>query len=583
MSKHKLYNSGNRIIKYRAHKRSNMYITLILFISVATTGCMGFHHTDTYVEELFEEKKYEEITSRFSLVLMLEHEKYDDVYMLAYSYYSLEKYEDALSTIDTIIDKKDDFIVRKLKYDTLYDMGEYDKAEEFLNEILNGYEETFDTIDMESKMEYCYFLVSASRNHKAIQKYKTLISEDTDPYYLDLIYNNMAWAYINIDDYENAVIYCKKSLEISPDDSITLLNLARSYQKLDNIEEAEQAYRDAYSSDHDRITALYELGTLLQNKDEKDIDELIQLWEAYTTLDPTNENGWINLYEIYIEASMEEKSIVTLKKIVDMVPDYSDYVQLLLKYYDENGDTTSYDNLLVQYRLETSSTEVDNLIALYTYKYKSHEEGLKLMADILEENKEYMWSSYNLIETMYLDNDESFDDIINLVDEKYGSDTRMDIEEELYYDYDDSKGLKELAYRMIEKNGESSYAYEILGDISYYDDQYKDAYDSYTKALTLGESMEYVQMNLLDCEISLKLIDDAIGRLSKISEQNDSPILNVHKARIEYLSGNENQAIDDLILAIKESGSILYILDDYEEIKAIKDNDRVLEVIEEDY
>lgn len=583
MSKYKFNNWKHLIFKFTSHKRRYISIILILCISVSITGCMGFNHTATYVDELFEEKKYEDIITKFSLDLMLENEKYDDVYMLAYSYYSLEKYEDALGTVETIIDKKDDFTVRKLKYDILYGMGEYDKADEFLDEILIRYEDKFDTIDMDSKMEYCYFLVSASKNHKAIKKYKTLISEDTDPYYLDLIYNNMAWAYINIDDYENAVLYSKKSLEISPDDSITLLNLARSYQNLDKIEEAEQAYRDAYSADHERITALYELGTLLHNKEEKDIDDLIQLWEAYTILDPSNENGWINLYEIYNEASMEEKSIDTLKKIVDMVPNYSYYVQLLLKYYDENGDETSYDNLLVQYRLETSSAEVDNLVALYTYKYKSREEGLKLMEDILDDNKEYMWSSYGLIETMYLDGDESFNDIINLVDDKYESDTRMDIEEELYYDYDDTKRLKELAYKMIEKNGESSYVYEILGDISYYENQYNDAYDLYSKAFELGESMEYVQMNLLDCEINLKMVDDARNRFAKISEQNDSPILNVHKARIEVLSGNMNQGIDDLISAIKESGSILYILDDYEEIKAIKDNDRVRKVIEEYY
>lgn len=113
-------------------------------------------------------------------------------------------------------------------------------------------------------------------------------------------YNSMGWVYQNLDEFEKAEEYYKKSIEATPSFLAAIYNLATLYTKeLPNIEKAKQLYTAALEIDYP--DASYELGNLAYQH-EDNLKEARNLYKKSIASDPyCNCGPYIMLANVELE------------------------------------------------------------------------------------------------------------------------------------------------------------------------------------------------------------------------------------------------------------------------------------------
>ncbi|MCI0469974.1 MAG: tetratricopeptide repeat protein, partial [Nitrospirae bacterium] len=141
--------------------------------------------------------------------------------------------------------------------------------------------------------ELGYIYNDSGEPKKAIQYYTRAASL----YPKKDVLNNLGLAYSKIDDYANAEIWYKKSLELDPNYAIALNGLGLVKWKQKDYSDAEYWYKKAIRADSKYYLAYYNLGILYEA--QKDYDESIKHYKKAIDLEPKYTNSMINLGLLY--------------------------------------------------------------------------------------------------------------------------------------------------------------------------------------------------------------------------------------------------------------------------------------------
>ncbi len=560
------------------NKHSKKFITLLVLLSISLSGCGLEALISDGIVSLYDNQRYQELIDSIDSEKLINSDDHDSMWRLSSSYYHVGLHEEALKYVNKALLIEDIMRYRILKYNILESLDYYDEQMELVADTLGGYSEDYESLSIDEKVNYCYFLILDYKNEEAIEKYEAILDEVSEIELKDTIFNNIAWASLNIRDYDKAKDYSLKSLEINPNDSITLTNLGNSYYGLSEYESAREIYIEAIENNPNNSFAVYGMANTLEELED---EAYIDYWKNYNVLQPFDFEGLQALYNYYVEISDDENSLIMLEKIVELKPGYDYYVKELMSRYSDLESHKNINNLLDNYKKVNGEYSLDVLLADYKFERFSKDEGLALYVELLNKYEIDFWDLYYIGENIYFMDDQIdgniyFSKFVDEVNKKSNSLKGTEIEAEIYLEYGDYEGLLESARKLVKVNPSNYYGYELLADSYYELGDYNKAYENYKKAGTLTEDNFYLDISLIDSAIYINKIDEAEKLIEKIIiEHDDKPIVHVNKARIFSLRGQDEKAIESLVKAFDKSDYMDYVLDTYEELAKYKDEKRL--------
>ncbi len=553
-----------REVKEMSKKIKYPLLTTIVCISLSVMLLMGCssiasnNENGNTIEWL--NKKREKIEEMFST------ESYDDLMTIAFNFFELEAYEESMILSKRILEVHDNLDLKANLYECYSYLGGYDNEQNtMISEDKALYDFIYNGYSLFDKMGFNYDLIQFGKNQEAIDNY-LLLTEDTDAEgYLDTIYNNISWAYVNLGDNENAIVYAEKSLEIEVD-SITLTNLGNSNYGLGNYEKAQDAFEQAYELDPTNSSAVYGLAsTYARLNDERSID----FWIIYTELKPNDMSGWSSVYRHYKDENTEE-AISVLKQIIAINTESKYYWSELYRAYMSTGDNVANEALLADYEETFDSYSADLLVAEVTFE-SDLSSGVHLYLDLIEKHDPEMYIFFDVYYSLYFDEDQSdlLETFVIALDKTYGKKERLIMSFGYADEYYDLEMIVDIGNQLLEMDYEDSYFYQTMGYA--YDDlaNKEKALEYYLLSLEL-ESSEYISATVIELLIDLDRVNEAKTYLDKVlNEGSEYFLIYLQKARIEVLNGLSNEAMESIQLAYDISESTKYYISDYAEFNDI--------------
>ncbi len=132
--------------------------------------------------------------------------------------------------------------------------GEYKNALDFADQTLELEPNNEEVIVLKAEI-YSYL----GQHQKSIEYYLQFLEKGTDEG-LDLVYNDIAWEYESLMDYENALKYLKLALEKNPEEDTLLFEIAYFYEELNKQEECIEFYNKFLDENPYSFNGWYNLG-----------------------------------------------------------------------------------------------------------------------------------------------------------------------------------------------------------------------------------------------------------------------------------------------------------------------------------
>jgi len=219
---------------------------------------------------------------------------------------------------------------------------------------------------------------------EARQKFLEGLENCTNLEIKDTLLNNLSWACYCLGEYEEALDYSKRALELGNNDAIEYVNYANALYALNNISEAEKAFQFANDIDNNNPYALYGLG--LVKYDTYCFDEAIPFFEKYTSIEENDPYGWcyLGLSHLYGCNNML-KAKECLDKAYGLSPKDIFVITGLCNYYSYVGEYKEAENLYFK-TLEENPDNYDlicNIASLYNDEGK-HDKAIEFADRAIE-------------------------------------------------------------------------------------------------------------------------------------------------------------------------------------------------------
>jgi tetratricopeptide (TPR) repeat protein len=143
------------------------------------------------------------------------------------------------------------------------------------------------------------------------------------------IHNNLAMAYADKKDFENAIFHYQKAIEISDVYPQTHNNLGNAYKETGQFEKAVEEFEKAIKMDPYFFFAYNNLAGLYL--EQKNYDKAIEVYQRYLKISPQNLNILYNLGIVYYLKKDYDKAILTFQKILEIKPQNEEILNLILK------------------------------------------------------------------------------------------------------------------------------------------------------------------------------------------------------------------------------------------------------------
>jgi len=139
-------------------------------------------------------------------------------------------------------------------------------------------------------------------------------------------------------EYDKAISFFLRVIELNPDNFNTYYNLGKSYGEQGNFPKAIEFYEKSIELDPDYAWAYNDLGFAYYN--QGNITKAIQLYEKSLEIDPDNAFIYINLGKAYEDQDNLTKAIELYEKSIELDPDHAmTYNNLGLAYYNQGNIT----------------------------------------------------------------------------------------------------------------------------------------------------------------------------------------------------------------------------------------------------
>ena len=190
---------------------------------------------------------------------------------------------------------------------------------------------------------------------------------ELDPKYSEAYYN-LGTTYTNKGNLDKAIQCYKKAIELNPQISIVYNNMGVAYEEKGDNEKAIKCYEKAIEIDPNYSLVYFNLG--ISYSEKGNIDKAITSYENAIELDPKYSMAYNNLGLIYNDKGNIDKAILLFKKSIEIDPMYSMAYNDLGVVYSEKGNIDKAI-LLLEKAIELdpkNSTAYRNLGTVYSAK-----------------------------------------------------------------------------------------------------------------------------------------------------------------------------------------------------------------------
>lgn len=234
-------------------------------------------------------------------------------------------------------------------------------------------------------LEYFQKALEYAQKYNELEPYN---QSETSGTLLSDAYNNLSYAYYNLNEYELSLENAEKAIQIPPNESIEYSNRGNAYYSLYQYEEALQDYEKAIELDSTNAYAYYGKGSV--NYDQGEYEKALQDLDTYLSYEPGDIDAYlyiiwchyslgnyvnglemadnallideenIDLYDvkgsIIQETESYEEAERYYKTVADRFHDQAEAQILLGEFYYDNSDFTT----ALDYFMETKDTFPDN-------------------------------------------------------------------------------------------------------------------------------------------------------------------------------------------------------------------------------
>lgn len=224
-----------------------------------------------------------------------------------------------------------------------------------------------------------------------------LLNKYPNDFFLENIYGNI---FLNLKDYDNAILRFKKSIHINENFSTGFYNLAICYLKKNIKIEVEKNLLQAIKKNHEYLEAYFELARFYRN--EKRFDEAITNYEFAININPLRSELYVGAGLVYLELNDFIKAEKYFKEAIIV----------------NKGDFYAFFNLGILYFKNNKFQEALNFINQSILLNKNNFEGYNYIGKIFGVLNNYKLAKLNFEKAIIIN--PNFDVAIkNLIDLTY--------------------------------------------------------------------------------------------------------------------------------------------------------------------
>jgi len=209
-------------------------------------------------------------------------------------------------------------------------------AELLIDEMREEFQKKGDIKNFNTRMN-----LAATHYQLSINVYKEYFSS----------YNNLGFIYYQFaNDYEKAIPYLKRAVEIRPDYTEARFNLAFCLQTIGNYDEAITHYEEAIKTDSTFYNAYTHLGETYLHV--KNVEKAIGINGILKQKIPDNDLAYINLGKIYLMLGDTTNSMYNFETAITKFPENTMLLKQLILFYESKGNlekSTYYKSMLDKY------------------------------------------------------------------------------------------------------------------------------------------------------------------------------------------------------------------------------------------
>lgn len=179
-----------------------------------------------------------------------------------------------------------------------------------------------------------------AKQKEAIEEFKNVIEIDPKHPAAYVAYFNLGQAYKTLKEFEEALLYIQKTIDLMPDWEEAYFELGRVYYLLKQYDEAIASTEKGLAIKPG--ASAYNALALIYDEHKRDIDKAIECYQKAIAIDENNIEAYKSLGYIYGAVKEDyDKSIECYQKVIRIAPDYPDAYKNLGITYINKGDKDS--------------------------------------------------------------------------------------------------------------------------------------------------------------------------------------------------------------------------------------------------
>src|SRR3990170_2817297 len=254
--------------------------------------------------------------------------------------------------------------------------GKLDESENIYKELVTLFPSSFDAY-----VRYGNFLFRINRLSEAAIQFKKAQQLDYQNPDLKL---RLGLLYLEKEEYEKAIEEFQLILFGSPEDERAKYYLALCYTQIGRSDESLKMIKEALKHDPDNEQIVNYLGALYRKLNRN--EEGIKLYEDFVVTHPKSELIYYSLGVSYYFIKNEDKSVLSMKKVLEINPDHADALNFIGYSYAESGKNLEEAERLVKRAIEISPNKgymIDSLGWIY-YKKGNLDKAIELLEKAAE-------------------------------------------------------------------------------------------------------------------------------------------------------------------------------------------------------
>lgn len=286
-----------------------------------------------YINKLINQQEYLQAKEELLTLLQTQQDNAEALKLLGLCHINLGEYKDGQNIFETVIKYKDDAT------SWFYLANCYDNQNDYIHAI-SAYEEVL-------RLRSCY--VDAYKNlaivyvknkepQKAIEVAQRALDYVTDDY---TVYYIAGTACMALKDFEGALKFLEKALELNPEHSQLYNNLGTCYTTIGDLNKAYENFIQASKYDEKNSITYFNIASILQIQNKH--QEACGYFEKAYLLEP-QDNYLVALALSEVKSEQYEKAIIHYKTLAAHHPEKSNFQYNLACCYDAIGD---YQNAIL--------------------------------------------------------------------------------------------------------------------------------------------------------------------------------------------------------------------------------------------